>query len=135
MDKEIEIMAKTIYGEARGEYYHKNGGLKALEAVGHVIMNRSLATSLPISSVCLRPWQFSCWNIGDPNRKIIENVTLDDPIYRICFVIAKRIACGELADITAGATHYYSTHLKKIPYWARDKKPTVKIGRHLFFKI
>ncbi len=135
MDKEIEIMAKTIYGEARGEYYHKNGGLRALEAIGHVIMNRSFAKSIPISSVCLQPWQFSCWNKGDPNREIIENVTLDDPIYRICFVIAKRIACEELDDITGGATHYYSTSLRRPPYWAKNQKPTIKIGRHLFFKI
>ncbi len=135
MNKEIEIMAKTIYGEARGEYFNKNGGLKSLEAVGHVIMNRSLGMSRPVSSVCLQPWQFSCWNKTDPNRKVIENVTFDDPIYRICFVIAKRIICDELADITKGATHYYSSALANTPYWARGKKPTLKIGKHLFFKI
>ncbi len=135
MNKEIEIMAKTIYGEARGEYFSKNGGLKALEAVGHVIMNRSLATSMPISSVCLHPWQFSCWNRNDPNRKVIENVTLDDPVYRICFVVAKRIICAELEDITRGATHYYSKSLARPPYWAKGKNPTLKIGKHLFFKI
>lgn len=135
MDKEIEIMAKTIYGEVRGEYLNKNGGLKALEAVGHVIMNRSVGTSRSISSVCLRPWQFSCWNKADPNRKIIENITMDDPIYRICFVVAKRIICGELEDITRGANHYYSSALAIPPYWAKGKKPTLKIGKHIFFKI
>ena len=135
MNKEIEIMAKTIYGEARGEYFRKNAGLKALEAVGHVIMNRSLAPSRPISSVCLQPWQFSCWNKNDPNRKVLEKVTLDEPIYRICFVVAKRIICDELEDITGGATHYYSTSLPKAPYWAKGKKPTLKIGKQLFFKI
>ncbi len=135
MDNEIEIMAKTIYGEARGEYYHKNGGLNALEAVGHVIMNRSKASEIPVSSVCLKPKQFSCWNKGDPNRKVIKNVTIDDPIYRICFVVAKRIMCDELDDITNGANHYYSTTLFKPPYWAKGKHPVAKFGRHLFFRL
>ena len=133
MDKEIEIMAKTIYGEARGEY--KKEGIKALEAVGHVIMNRSLSSSLPVSSECLKPKQFSCWNPGDPNRKVTENATLSDPVYRICYIVAKRIICGEVDDITGGANHYYSRHLKKIPYWAKGKISTVQIGNHIFFKL
>ena len=133
MDREIEIMAKTIYGEARGVY--KKSGVNALAAVGHVIMNRSLAGSIPVSSVCLQPKQFSCWNPCDPNRKIIENATLSDPVYRICFVVAKQILCGEIYDITGGANHYYSRYMKKIPYWAEGKKPTAKIGNHIFFKL
>lgn len=135
MDREIEIMAKTIYGEARGEYYKKNGGLKALEAVGHVIMNRSLKTSESIASVCLKPKQFSCWNLSDPNRNVIANVTLSDPIYRICFLISKRIICGELEDITRGADHYYSSTLSSPPYWAAGKTPTAQIGNHIFLKL
>ena len=135
MDKEIEIMAKTIYGEARGEYYHKNGGLNALEAIGHVIMNRSKDAATPVSSICLKPKQFSCWNKSDPNRKVIENVTIDNPIYRICLVIAKRIICDELDDITNSANHYYSARLPKPPYWAKGRTPTIQIGRHLFFRL
>ena len=135
MNKEIEIMARTIYGEARGEYYRKNGRLKALEAVGHVIMNRSKASKIPVSSVCLKSKQFSCWNKGDPNRRIIENVTLEDPIYRICYATAKRIICNELDDITNGANHYYSTSLSKPPYWAKCKRPVAKFGKHLFFRL
>lgn len=133
MNKEIEIMAKTIYGEARGEY--SKNGLKALEAVGHVIMNRSVAASANISDVCLKPKQFSCWNRNDPNRKIIEGLTITDPIYRICFIVAKAIICGEIHDITGGANHYYSTRSKTVPYWAKGKKSTVKIGNHIFFKL
>ena len=133
MNREIEIMAKTIYGEARGEY--KKEGVKALEAVGHVIMNRSLATSFPVSSICLQPKQFSCWNENDPNRKIIENATLSDPIFRICYIVAKKIICGECEDITGGANHYYSRHLKRIPYWAKNRISTIQIGNHLFFKL
>lgn len=135
MNRDIEIMAKTIYGEARGEYAKKNGGLNALAAVGNVIMNRSLETSTSIESVCLKPKQFSCWNEKDPNRKIIENITIEDPLYRICFIVAKRIICNEIDDITKGANHYYSRYLRKPPYWAEEKSPIAKIGNHIFFKL
>ena len=135
MNKEIEIMAKTIYGEARGEYFRKDGGIKALEAVGHVIMNRSITEEITISEVCLKHKQFSCWNKNDPNRKVIENVTMTDPVYRICYIVATRIVCNDIDDITNGANHYYSDNLHKIPYWAKGKQPILKIGNHLFFKL
>lgn len=135
MDRDIEIMARTIYGEARGEYLKENGGLKALAAVGHVIMNRSIESGCSIEAVCKKPWQFSCWNEKDPNRKIIEKVSIENPIYRICYVVAKRIICNEQEDITKGANHYYSTTMKTPPYWAENQEPTVKIGNHLFFKL
>ncbi len=135
MDRDIEIMAKTIYGEARGEYFKKNGGLNALAAIGHVIMNRFIENGHSIESVCKKPWQFSCWNQNDPNHKIIENVSIENPIYRICYVIAKRIICNELEDITNGANHYYSKSMKTPPYWAENKIPTAEIGSHIFFKL
>ena len=135
MDKDIEIMAKTIYGEARGEYFKKNGGLNALAAVGHVIMNRSIENGQDIEAICKKPWQFSCWNKNDPNRKIIENISMENHLYRICYIIAKRIICNELEDITNGANHYYSKTMKIPPYWVKDKTPTIEIGSHVFFKI
>ena len=135
MDRDIEIMARTIYGEARGEYHKKNGGIEALAAVGHVIMNRAIRSGSSIESECLKPWQFSCWNKNDPNRKVIENVTLENPIYKLCYIVAKRVICNEIEDITGGSTHYYSAYMKNPPYWAKNKPPTAKIGSHIFFKL
>ncbi|MBR1479475.1 MAG: cell wall hydrolase [Alphaproteobacteria bacterium] len=135
MNRDIEIMAKTIYGEARGEYARANGGMNALIAIGNVIMNRSLEAEVSIADVCLRPRQFSCWNRDDPNSRLLERVTMDNPMYRICYVIATRIICGEIDDITNGASHYYSRSLKIPPYWARHKTPLATIGNHIFFKL
>ena len=53
MNRDTDIMARTIYGEARGEYYVKDGGINSLIAVGNVIMNRSIERSRSISSICL----------------------------------------------------------------------------------
>jgi spore germination cell wall hydrolase CwlJ-like protein len=135
MDRDIEIMAKTMYGEARGEYANKNGGLKALIAIGNVIMNRSKESGDSTSTVCLKAKQFSCWNYRDPNRKIIENITLKDKLYELCFVTATKIVSEEILDITNGANHYYSKFLKPPPYWTKNRIPVTQIGNHIFFKL
>lgn len=130
-DNDIDIVAKTIYGEARGEY--KNYGENSLIAIANVIQNRKNITGEPIfANICLKPKQFSCWNNTDPNKKIIENVTVEDQIFLKCLKIATHAINKNLEDITNGATHYYSTFLKNPPYWAKNKKPTAIIGNHIF---
>jgi spore germination cell wall hydrolase CwlJ-like protein len=136
MDRDIEIMAKTIYGEARGEYRLPNGGVNSLVAIGNVIMNRAKRSNGSIATECLRPYQFSCWNKGDPNRTVIERVCSPDAIYEKCFTIASQLLCGDLqTDVTNGATHYYSAHMRSPPYWAINKQPVAVIGNHVFFSL
>jgi spore germination cell wall hydrolase CwlJ-like protein len=135
MDRDIEILAKTIYGEARGEYLHPAGGINALIAIGNVVLNRAKLSGTNIASECLKPHQFSCWNKNDPNRKVIESVSDLNKIYQKCFAVASDVICEKLPDIVNGATHYYSTHLRDPPYWAKNQQPVAKIGNHLFFKL
>src|SRR5512134_3045692 len=69
---DLSVMARTVYGEARGEPHE--GRL----AVAHVILNRARAGGwfgAGVSEVCL---QFSCWNPGDPNRPRLFQIELDD---------------------------------------------------------
>ena len=35
-------------------------------------------------------------------------------------------------DVTQGATHYHATYVK--PDWARTKKETTKIDKHIFYR-
>lgn len=135
-ERSIEIVAKTIYGEARGEYYSQNGGLSSLIAVANVIYNRfNQSGEKCVENVCVKPKQFSCWNSNDPNLAVIENVTEIDPVYRICQQTAVNVLSENWPDITKGATHYYSDSLKNSPYWAVGVDPTVKIGKHIFLKL
>ena len=68
---EVDVLARTIWGEARGE------GKEGMEAVASVILNRTeIAKRLDgywwgntIIQVCQKPYQFSCWNKLDPNFK------------------------------------------------------------------
>jgi spore germination cell wall hydrolase CwlJ-like protein len=135
MNKDVEILAKTMYGEARGEYKKLNCGMNSLIAVGNVIINRHKHSGESIETVCLKPKQFSCWNIGDPNRSITAFPSTGDAIYILCCVLAKKLLNQELGDITNGANHYCSKTMNPLPIWAINRTPVFEIGNHVFFKI
>lgn len=70
--QEVKILANTMWGEAR------NLGTEGMNAVGHVIKNRAEADTPRfgdgIKGVALKPKQFSCWNVSDPNREKIAEM-------------------------------------------------------------
>lgn len=135
-ERSIDIVARTIYGEARGEYYSSTGGLPALIAVANVIYNRfNQSGEKLIENICIKPRQFSCWNLSDPNLEVLAQVTERDPIFKLCKQTAKQVLEGQWPDITKGANHYYSSLLKKQPYWSVGQIPTIKIGHHIFLKL
>ena len=131
---EVDIMAKTLFGEARGE------GLPGIEAVASVIMNR-LKIALQkgdywwgknIHEICLKPFQFSCWNPKDPNFEKIKKVTKDSPVFQMCKRVAERAMTGFLKDPTNGATHYHTK--QSHPAWARHLVPVEELGNHIFYR-
>ncbi len=132
LDK-VDILARTLYGEARGE------GLIGIEAVACVILNRvALSKSRPlwwgssIEEVCLKPFQFSCWTPSDVNFCQLTKVDEQDALFRLCQRVAQRAAFGVLKDITHGATHYHSKAVS--PAWARKLTPVYEYGNHLFYR-
>jgi N-acetylmuramoyl-L-alanine amidase len=132
------IMAQTLYGEARGEYPKKEGGLASLIAVGNVITNRARKGGYfgkSITEVCLKPYQFSCWNEGDPNRVIIRAIPPDDQIFALCLKTAQNLIQAIWPDLTKGSDHYHSAFMKSLPFWVKGRDPQVKIGNHIFYKL
>lgn len=145
--RDIEIGARTLYGEARGESF------QGRVAVAHVIMNRVLADlrgdNKPdwwgegIEAVCLRAFQFSCWNANDPNRMTIERVTVDDPAFLECTGIMALVAAARLGrktiagalanDPTFGSTHYKVTSLPWPKDWGEPRTSVCSIGWHSFY--
>jgi spore germination cell wall hydrolase CwlJ-like protein len=130
---ETDVLAKTIYGEARGET------LLGMESVASVVLNRLEISKRfkkywwgnTIEEICLKSKQFSCWNKNDVNFAIINRVDENNPIFCICKRISKRAAAGLLADNTNRATHY---HTKKArPSWTIGKIPCAEIGDHIFY--
>ncbi len=131
---EIDVLARTIWGEARRE------GHVGMEAVANVVLNRVKVAQAHggkywwganIIQVCQKPYQFSCWNRSDPNFKKLNAVTESDLYFVTCKRIAARACIGVLPDHTRGATHYHADYVA--PYWAKGETPTITIGRHIFY--
>lgn len=123
------ILAKTIWGEARGE------GRAGMEAVASVIMNRTLLGGWwgdEVIEVCLKRQQFSAWNANDPNRDKMDALKPgDNAAYDMALDIADKAISGDLADTTGGATHYHTTAIS--PNWAAGATETARIGSHVFY--
>ena len=124
---DMEILAKTIFGEARGE--SQEGQIAVACCVFNRFKSGKWFGAKTIAGVCLKPWQFSCWNKNDPNSQKIMALTF--PVYSKYFSVIEE---AKKDDITKGATHYYNPSICNRPKWAEGRKPCVKIGKHLFFK-
>jgi len=126
----IDTLARTLWGEARGE------PRLGKEAVAAVVLNRVRRGpperfGATITEVCRKPQQFSCWNADDPNRDRLERVDRSDPAFVECIEIAEQAVDGILEDPTVGSDHYHTIDVS--PDWARGKMPVKTIGRHRFY--
>lgn len=131
-----DILARTIWGEARGE------NLSGKEAIANVVINRLKIAQKhadaywwgnSIDTICLKPEQFSCWNESDPNYRPLIAVGADDPNFAVCLRIARRAVQNTLNDNTSGADHYHTENAA--PKWSLDRTPVAVIGHHLFYKL
>jgi len=126
---QIECLAKNIYHEAKGE-----GSLGWL-AVGMVTMNRVYSKRYP-NTVCEvvyqnngKVYQFS-WagtkkSLTEPNKKLyneIKNLAVDIILFH-----------EEMHDITDGALHFHADYVS--PKWNKKMNRTIKVGRHIFYKL
>lgn len=133
---DIEVMAKTLWAESRGE------GKAGMEAVACVILNRCRDPQdrwpdMP-AEVCKQRLQFSCWNSDDPNLPKLMQIDHADASYRMAYAIAARAVADDVADKTGAANHYLSRQLfnsPKRPPWADPDKVTVTISNHVFLKL
>lgn len=127
-----DILARTLWGEARGE------GSIGMAAVANVIQNRVENLGWwghDVVSVCLMPWQFSCWNAADPNRAKLLAVTDEDPQFVTALIIAKQALAGDLPDLTEGSTTYKTKWLAWPASWGAPVPARVCIGNHAFYNL
>jgi spore germination cell wall hydrolase CwlJ-like protein len=138
MATEVDTLARTLWGEARGE------GEAGMIAVAAVIRNRvDLSARLSGQhwwghdwiTVCRARGQFASWNPGDPNRAKLLTVTDTDPEFRLAKRIAADAIAGRIEDPTFGATAYRAAD-RPWPYsWGHFRLPLVEIGRHAFYNF
>ena len=131
-----DIAGRTLFGEARGESW--DGQI----AVAWVIRNRAQQPSWwgqTISEVCKKPWQFSVWNDGDPNKALIEAVGPEVPAFRRALGIMALVLSGDLSDPTGQATSYHTatppqSDMAWPPSWAMKMRQTARSGHHVFYR-
>lgn len=113
---ELELLARTINGEARGE------PLIGQVAVGAVIINRVLHSSFPstLQEVIYQPNQFSAVNDGQINHAPSAS----------SYIAARRALDGE--DPTMGALYFYNPRTAiNVAFFERINM-TIEIGNHVF---
>jgi len=124
LTRETKIIAITILAEARGE------GQGGMYAVGAVIAQRAFERKRTPTEVCLKKWQFSCWN--GKQLKDLEYL-LKVPQGKYAIALAKNIKLLS-RDFVGYANHYHNNKIK-LPYWAKGEKPVKTIGNHIFYKL
>lgn len=132
---EVDVLARTLWGEARGE------GVAGMHGIAAVVLNRVRVAEKKgtywwgnnIIQVCQKPYQFSCWNRSDPNFRKLQGVDESDLYFATSVRIARRAVIGKLEDTTNGATHYHADSI--LPYWAKGENPSAVIGRHIFYNL
>ena len=125
LTKEVKVVAITILAEARGE------GEAGMYAVGACIAQRAFERKQTPTEVCLKKWQFSCWN--GKSLKSMEHL-LKVPQAKYAITVAKNVK-GLSRGFVGYANHYHATWMKKLPYWAKGQKPVKTIGQHVFYKL
>lgn len=138
-DHDVRMLARTLWGEARGE------PTEGQVAVAWVIRNRAergrfagrlFGQEGAVAFVCLAPWQFSCWNEGDPNRTKLLVLAEDQFVDQLA--IASNVLDGLVADPTNGADHYHTIEPPAWaqawpPDWAPTMRETARFGGHVFY--
>jgi len=131
-ETEVRLLAATVWGEARSE------GEDGMRAVAHVMLNRiGERFGEDLGTVILSPKQFSVWNRGDPNRRIVQELARDpssiatDPEWAVAERIAREVLSGQSIDPTGGALFYHTRAVR--PRWARVGQGRQVIGQHIFY--
>lgn len=130
------IFALTLLGE------FESGGEMGMDDVASVVMNRVKAMAWwgrDIRSVCLWPYQFSCWNKGPDRDRIMAANFNNNSMYQLATRIALSASTGNLTDTTNGADSYFNHKTVGVfPKWYMeldDKTPCHVNGSMWFFKL
>jgi spore germination cell wall hydrolase CwlJ-like protein len=124
-----------LFGEAR------NCSEEEKIAIAYTAINRASDgkkwNGSTVKESILVPYQYSCFNINDPNRKKLMNPEIYDiKSFRECLVVAGDVLNRKYKDPTQGATHYHVSGIN--PSWSKSSSMTkTKEGknfRHTFYR-
>jgi cell wall hydrolase len=125
----IDVLARTIFGEARGD------GAAGMEAVASVVLNRVKIGGWwggDVIGVCLAKDQLDCWMPG-PDLPAVQEADESDPVFQTALDIAGEAVAGTLADTVNGATSYKVTTLPWPHDWGPEVPPVAVVGHQSFY--
>ena len=113
----VNLLARLINGEARGESY------TGQVAVGAVVLNRVRSSSFPntISGVIYQPGAFTAVSDGQINKPVVQS----------CINAARDAMNGW--DPSGGALYYYNPAIATSS-WIWSRPVVARIGNHVFCK-
>jgi spore germination cell wall hydrolase CwlJ-like protein len=125
------FLACTLAFESIGESLHGK------QMVASVIVNRMNERKLSAVEVCLQRKQFSCWNNGVDEARVMKQVEKwrrESPDeWADCMELAVKIQNDRFAPI-AFITHYYNPKLCS-PKWADKLVGKRTVGNHVFGRL
>lgn len=130
---DLTLLELCVWREAQ------NQGSEGMRAVAWSIKNR---VDKPCwwgkdwASVILKPWQYSSFNLSDPNYRKWPSDT-DAAFATACDVCTKVYVGSDTQDPTDGATHYYDTSIGFPKAWGSESEwiNTLNIHRLRFWKM
>ncbi len=147
-NKALELQSERVllrclaWGEAR------NQEAIAILAVVWVAWNRVGKIGASLHDAILKPYAFSCFNPGDPNRELLVHALKWEgrDVWARIDAICELLEQGATVDPTGGATHYVRKELwgrspkdRSRPKWFESvfiadgtTKETARIGDHVF---
>ena len=131
-DKELNLLTRVVYGEARGETSQDQANIV------HSIINRSADKQRryggTIRDILLKPNAYSCMNPDDPNYPKLLSLSKDSVEYKRIYAIVRKTFSDRMngkPDPTLGATHYHTKDVD--PKWNTAAKKMIKLGSHKFW--
>ncbi len=114
---DVNLLARIINGEARGESY------TGQVAVGAVVLNRVRSSSFPntIAGVIYQPGAFTAVSDGQINKPVVQS----------CYNAARDALNGW--DPSGGALYYYNPATATSD-WIWSRPVVARIGNHVFCK-
>lgn len=126
--RETRCLAQAVYFEARSE------PIEGQMAIAQVVLNRVRSVEYP-HSICGVVFQgqkhknncqfsFACDGISDRPQNSVA--------WKQATYVAEAALAHQQDDLTLDATHYHAAYVD--PAWAATLKPTVRLGRHIFYR-
>lgn len=121
---EKEMVSCIIVAEAGGE------GKIGMIAVYEVILTRAKQKNISQYKVVTEKAAFSCFNRYRNNPQAFINKWKKHKLYNVAVQI---VTTHTTTNITKNSNFFHERTVK--PEWSRGIKPTIVIGKHLFFAL